>query len=764
MKSLGFKVDTQLFQELGDLLVGKDSTALAELVKNAYDADARNVTITGQNLSTPRHASITISDDGVGMTADQFRSGFLTIAGRSKRGHDKRSPVLGRVLTGEKGVGRLAARKLAERLTIQTRPYDGSPLRSDGLPGAQTSLTATIDWERIEACESLDQLEGAKAVLVEEHRDGSLNPRAGTAITLGPLRRAWSEAQKTRFVSQVVTLRPWSSVVETLPRQFDKLLFDRLFKKPASKQDEFRVVFDGEFHELDLPGRAQIEEATWAVEIDCSVKRGTIRYAFAPARKYWKDKHGVDAHEEKLEMPLRFDSLHDFAFDFRARIVEQHGERWDESIGGIRVYMDGFRVLPYGERGNDWLEIDADYSSRTGATLPRLSALDQMFPAGDSKEFLSMKRNQAYAGAVAISKVDAPNLQILVTREGFVPSEYVDWLISSVRRGVDLMTRTRRAQTAEIQRERKQQSAELKVAAEADVERSPSAQLLHEKMQEVQRAAERYERAQGQHRTETAAAEFAKLTTTVAGVERTLSELGGEHSLLRVLASIGGQLFAVSHEVNALLSLSGTVRRKLEAFADDEELTREQQKKLRETIKLHVDLHHGLERQAAYLVDISGLEARRRRSRQSLRKRFDAAQRVFQMAIDRKSLTIDNELDDEFKSPAMFPAEVVAVFINLLSNAVKFAEEGGRVRVRRVGASNRLVLENTGIAVDFEDSEKWFKPFMSTTVAADASLGQGMGLGLTIVRSILDEYGAEVRFVRPTKNFSTAVEIEFPEP
>ena len=37
-----FTVDTNLFRELGELLVGRSSTALVELIKNAYDADARN--------------------------------------------------------------------------------------------------------------------------------------------------------------------------------------------------------------------------------------------------------------------------------------------------------------------------------------------------------------------------------------------------------------------------------------------------------------------------------------------------------------------------------------------------------------------------------------------------------------------------------------------------------------------------------------------------------------------------------------------------
>ena len=49
-----FTVDTHLFRELGELLVGRDSTALVELIKNSYDADATVVTVDGKNLDDPK--------------------------------------------------------------------------------------------------------------------------------------------------------------------------------------------------------------------------------------------------------------------------------------------------------------------------------------------------------------------------------------------------------------------------------------------------------------------------------------------------------------------------------------------------------------------------------------------------------------------------------------------------------------------------------------------------------------------------------------
>ena len=105
------------------------------------------------------------------------------------------------------------------------------------------------------------------------------------------------------------------------------------------------------------------------------------------------------------------------------------------------------------------------------------------------------------------------------------------------------------------------------------------------------------------------------------------------------------------------------------------------------------------------------------------------------------------------------------ILTNLLSNAVKFAGHKGRVRILGEEDDKALVfkMENTGKAVRLETSERWFEPFRTTTANVDATLGQGMGLGLTITRSMLDEYGAEIKFTAPSKQFATSVEVRFPK-
>src|SRR5438874_5461506 len=95
-----FTVDTHLFRELGKLLVGRDSTALVELIKNAYDADATEVTVYGEQLDDPERGRIIVKDNGTGMTVDQFNDGFLRIASRLKDDGERRSKIYGRRYTG----------------------------------------------------------------------------------------------------------------------------------------------------------------------------------------------------------------------------------------------------------------------------------------------------------------------------------------------------------------------------------------------------------------------------------------------------------------------------------------------------------------------------------------------------------------------------------------------------------------------------------------------------------------------------------------
>src|SRR5262245_14079483 len=92
-QNITFSVDSALLRELGERLVGKPHIALAELIKNSYDADAQRV-IVRIDIDNDR---IEIVDDGHGMTEKEFIGFWMRIGSPHKEGQQV-SRLLGRLL------------------------------------------------------------------------------------------------------------------------------------------------------------------------------------------------------------------------------------------------------------------------------------------------------------------------------------------------------------------------------------------------------------------------------------------------------------------------------------------------------------------------------------------------------------------------------------------------------------------------------------------------------------------------------------------
>ena len=114
-KNLQFKTNSRHIGQLGRELVTDFVTALVELVKNAYDADAPGVRIMIENVNTP-HSRIIVADTGCGMTEDEFENRWMVI-GTSNKLSLPYTPK-GRKKAGKKGIGRFSVERLAERALI----------------------------------------------------------------------------------------------------------------------------------------------------------------------------------------------------------------------------------------------------------------------------------------------------------------------------------------------------------------------------------------------------------------------------------------------------------------------------------------------------------------------------------------------------------------------------------------------------------------------------------------------------------------------
>jgi signal transduction histidine kinase len=593
----------------------------------------------------------------------------------------------------------------------------------------------------------------------------------------------------------------------------EDLLFSVPIIRDTHKQDPgFRVELDGDFSSPEEYWTSVERSALWVLEIR-SPGDGSAEYSIAPT------KTGLVENPFGRAISTRGNpkaALAAPAFD--ARIFLRPGtvptlERgWAEVNSGVRIYLEGFRVLPYGESGNDWLSLDQDYTRRSGTVQidPLLGGPEDDLLAlqalATRDVSLRLQPNRNFYGAVFLTDSGSSGLQTLVNREGFVPNAAFQGLSESVRVGLNLMHRAWALAGYEKKQYDKREAA--KAAAESLMreegppesgERSkyspnPSTQakgsvdvstgeiappdnevdgdgeLSGNENRSI--ASEGVRRGTGANLLSalTMLRSEIELLSDQAGlnaVRRRLEEADAsairmveDASLLRVLASVGSQLAAFTHEVNHLLPLATAAENQLKPVSGERWPSRAS---IARTSL--ADLRRALERQASYLVDVSTSDARRRRVRLNLKERIESVLQGFASSSAVSNVELRNEVGD-VRTPPMYRSELQAIVSNLVSNGVKAAAAagGGIVEVSASANSEGIVVrvQNSGQAVVVSDSESLFSPFVSTSIAIDPVLGQGMGLGLPITRELVSEYGGYVRFVDPTAEFATAVEVGIP--
>jgi signal transduction histidine kinase len=766
-KMAGFSVDTKLFRELGELLVGRDSTALVELIKNAYDADATEVIVEGRDFATSQ-ASIVVRDNGIGMNTEEFQAGFLTIGGRTKTEGSRRSRWFKRRYTGEKGVGRLAAHKLGHCLSVVSRRWDDG--KRDEVEGfrARNGIRAVIDWDAIERLKTLAEIEKSESVKLENLALRQPASRwAGTRLSISPLRKSWTDGDIDSFFSEVMTLTPPAPLVDQIPKGLitEAPLLSKIDVRDSENgTDRFTVKYEGDLRsrEADIPAVAKT--ASWIIEIDWDSQSKKLAVLVAPT------VNALDDYPSAQAFRFRNILVDRKAPSFQARIFQRTNHAWPRVYSGVRIYHEGFRVLPYGDPRDDWLDLDKDYRSRAKGRLQSLTSWE--VPEGKENEGLVIQGNNSLFGAVFLTSERASAMKMLVNREGFVPGPELESIAEIVRLAIDLQVRQRYAASSATKQNKKYEDASVAeqkharqrhAARTADPYQTPTTFLMNNALSEASRdLREAREEMQSGHAAR-ASAILSNIDEKIADAMSIARESGAEVSMYRVLASMGLEQAAFVHEVNALALLAqgitDAVLRCAEAVHDS--ATARALKRIGRDAK---EIRERLRRNAIYLADMTGIEGRRRRSRQNLTDAFEGVLENFREAIRSRGIAVENNIPNTLQTLPIFPAELKAIMSNFLSNAVKFAGKDGRIAASGRQDAGDIVfrLENSGAAVDLANSSIWFEPFRSTTQDVDESLGQGMGLGLTITRSMVNDYGGAVAFVRPSRGYATAIEARLP--
>lgn len=351
---------------LGEELIKDDLTAIIELVKNSYDADATKVRL---EISNKGRSFIRILDNGHGMTSEVVEKGWLEPATNYKfgkmDGKKKRSPG-GRVFLGEKGIGRFACHRLAKKMTLITRGI----ISYHPLKLSEDEVKIIIDWTQFEDPEIyLDQV--GIPFIVDKPKQ--FTDKAGTELFLEDLKDSWVEEKVERLKAVLVRLMyPFGSkpemdielVVDGFREVLDNAMADYAMRADYRMKGLLSTegMFDGFFNDRKITEPV----ATHYFK----EKRATC--GPVEVELYIFDR--TDINTLKRNMPLLETVMSEF--------------------GGVAIYRDGFRVLPYGEKGVDWLALDQRRISRIGYRLGNKNILGLVSISSDSNPYLKDKTNR----------------------------------------------------------------------------------------------------------------------------------------------------------------------------------------------------------------------------------------------------------------------------------------------------------------------------------------------------------------------------------
>lgn len=416
--SAHFKARAHILRLLGDQLIGNDRLAVFELVKNAYDADATRVTVTLKMEG--ERSSITVEDDGCGMTLGQLQQGWLEIGTDAKRGGNRSawSSRFKRVPLGEKGVGRLAACKLGDRLILTTRAK------------SQPEYHMRIDWD--ELIERHDYIEKISVDIQQRNTPKSFpKNETGTRIHIANLvRKEWTRSEVRRLKRMLTSLT-----------------------SPFDAPDSFTVQLDVPDHEDWLEELFESEDilaqAVW--EFSFRIKDGYIdwHYRFNPPRRFKslkprevsspsgarlemaKDDPGWDRQKVHLN-PEYLEGIGSikgkfYVFDRRSKVLATTGnanqiKQFLNEQTGVRIYRDGIRVYNYGEPDDDWLGLNAERINRPAKKMGTNSVI----------------------AAVHIRHTSSWGLHEKTNREGFDENQCFKKFRAIMQNVVDFLDKTRR--------------------------------------------------------------------------------------------------------------------------------------------------------------------------------------------------------------------------------------------------------------------------------------------------------------------------------
>jgi signal transduction histidine kinase len=744
--SAAFSVMARVAMQLGRESISSSVTAIIELVKNAYDADADLVKIRFAKTGEPE-AMMVVEDNGRGMTLDDLRNHWMVI-GTSNKSRNRRSIRRDRVLTGEKGLGRLGLDRLCARTLVQSHAE-----------GTREAVELQIDWQQYERDDARLEEIAHQIYTVPSLRKDPITQQwvefpHGTRLTMERLKDEWTREAMTELRGEL-----------------------SLLATPFDAVKDFRVTMDSGRAWTDIDGPVEVPDflldaAQWKVVATID-DHGRIDLLMSSKH------HPVQFHVGPLEWPERFPELGKcphcgplrFEFYFFPR---KSAELGDQTISkgtiaafldrnqGVRIYRDGFRVKPYGEPNGegDWLRL----------AFRRMSS-----PEGVTQDEKPGNWRVGYnqiIGAVFITRDKNSALGDQTNREGLVEGKAFSHLRAFCEDVIKFFELNH--QTFELSRLPKQSPvAEAEKKTEESVEATEGAlkkltELTGQLTNLLQPTPMPETPADPESARAAAMHQLAELQVTIANAKTQLEESSRvirndreresrEKDTIANLASLGILAAAFGHETlgwasNCAIN-AGWLERHLPKhfFFADEEIKKKVQQKLTDTC----DQAKRIETFAGFSIGNVKPE-KRRKTVFSLKEIVVQVFASFGGSLrDQRNIKIEglDTLPADACKIRGYPIDWESILVNFITNAVwamKSTPAADRrivIGLLRIGDNCELTFSDSGIGLAAETEEKIFFPTYSTKRNERGEVF-GTGMGLTIVKNFVEtNSGGSIRAI-----------------
>jgi signal transduction histidine kinase len=419
--TLHFEPSARLQQFLGRELIADPNLAIAEFIKNGYDAGATEVYVDFRVAGLrPVEQVIRITDNGTGMDLDDFKANWMhpgfsykatAVPSQNKkpRAETPQARREARIPIGEKGIGRLAAGRLGERLHIFTKRrrrdpwlhvlFDWGAFKDMNMPLSKVPIRYDFDTQPEEP-----RVDTGTIVEIEE-------------LTLNWAGRVPGRKSAGRSDSRVGRLRQDLEILilplEPLSEDFRVLLASDLSEHgpflgqvtPADMQlMEYRYDFTVERTRAGVRVRRKVTRSASLADQLGQPRSTKDTITIAATTRPTDDP---TSHPGSLECGTFHGTIYYAPWSGSARrLRDLHIQP------GVFVYRDGIRVEPYGGPDDDWLGAQARKASRQG--------------------YAAIQPKQLY-GFVAISKRTNPALIDMSNRQGLVEDEAFEDFVTHAR-------------------------------------------------------------------------------------------------------------------------------------------------------------------------------------------------------------------------------------------------------------------------------------------------------------------------------------------